>query len=67
MKIAMWFNLPEDQEDFDRASRAGRAERVLEDLDEELRRLWKYENKETIKIDQLRKIISDLKNEYDVP
>jgi hypothetical protein len=67
MKAYLSFRLPEEREEFELAQRAGAAEIVLEDIDDYLRDLFKYENKELISIEELRTFIHDLKKEYNIP
>lgn len=54
MRAYLSFNLPEDQEEFAQAQRAGRAESVIDSLFGLIRSKTKYEDKTTIDLDELR-------------
>jgi hypothetical protein len=54
MKATISFNLPEDREDFDFALNGVEYYLTIKELDDWLRGLAKYENKETVKIHEVR-------------
>lgn len=66
MKATLEFNLPEEQEEFDLANQARSLYCVIYELEDYLRDLVKYKNKETINLDELRQKIIDLKLEQGI-
>lgn len=66
MKAILEFSLPEEQADFDVAQKGYLYACVLEELDESLRRKTKYEEKESITIEEVRAEIRNLKDRYGV-
>lgn len=66
MKATLEFNLPEEQEEFDLVNQARNLYCVIYELEDYLRDLVKYKNKETINLDELRQKIIDLKLEQGI-
>lgn len=61
MKAILEFSLPEEQADFDVAQKGYLYACVLEELDEFLRRKTKYEEKESITIEEIRQELHTLR------
>lgn len=57
------FKLPEEREDFEMAQKGWEYRIVLSDVMDELRKRYKYMDHETIKIDELRELISTMLND----
>lgn len=68
MKAILEFDLNDTFEvnAFRRANSATNAYLVMFDLNEKLRSLYKYENKENIKISEVREMLVDLQTEYNI-
>lgn len=66
MKSILEFNLPEDKDDFDMAVKAPNYYNALWDLSNKIRGLDKYEDKESITIDELRKLFYDTLEDNDI-
>lgn len=66
MRAALFFNLPEETNDFELAQWGWEYKLVLDELDEKLRKMNKYEDIESIKITEVRKLIRDLLSERDL-
>jgi hypothetical protein len=66
MKAILSFNLPEDNEDHYMALNGAKYRFILEDLDNYLRGLAKYEDKRSIKIEDVRKKIIELVQDAEV-
>lgn len=66
MKAVLTFNLPEESEEHLTALNGWRYKLVLEQLDNNLRSLIKYENKETILIQDVRDTICMILNDYGI-
>ncbi len=66
MKGVLEFNLPEDEEDFYYAQNGILYSIVLEDLDNWLRNKVKYEDQETISIEEVREHLTKLLKERDL-
>ena len=68
MKAILEFDLndPFEKNAFLRANSATNAYLVMFDLNEKLRSLYKYENKENIKISEVREMLVDLQTEYNI-
>jgi hypothetical protein len=60
------FNLPEEQEDFRIAQNGWRYEQVISSFYEILRRKQKYEDVESMAIDDIRQVMSDLMEEWEI-
>lgn len=61
------FKLPEDQDDYDGCMNGAKLEYVIHEFWEVyIRQMWKYEDKTTIKIDEIRDEWYRLCREYDV-
>jgi hypothetical protein len=60
------FKLPEEQEEFDLARKAGALHCVLWDLSQWLRAKSKYEDVDTLTVDEIREKLVQLKDEYDI-
>lgn len=63
MKVVLEFNLPEDREEYDYALDGILYSIVIDDLDNWLRAKHKYEDQETITIEEVRSKLNELKNE----
>jgi hypothetical protein len=61
------FKLPEEREEFDLALRAGRAEIVIENLFNWIRQKRKYEDKETVSLEQLHLFLVKECEESELP
>ena len=66
MKVNLIFDLPEETEDYNSAVNGAKYKFVLQDLDNKLRQLYKYENKKNIKIEDVRTLIYELADERGV-
>lgn len=66
MKAILQFELPEEKAEFDLARNGHKYSIVIGMIDQKLRELSKYKNKKLIKIDDVRSLISELLNEYEV-
>jgi hypothetical protein len=66
MKAILEFNLPEDNQEFEYAKNGILYSIVLEELDNWLRNKYKYEDQETITIDEVRAKLRELMNERDL-
>jgi hypothetical protein len=60
MKGILSFNLPEETEDFKLAQDGWKYKAILEEVDNELRKMFKYEDKTTIDITEVRQLINNL-------
>ena len=60
------FDLPKDREELYNAQHGSDYRWMLSDLYGHLRAVSKYENKTSIKIDELREFIRELENKYGV-
>lgn len=68
MKTAtLKFELPEDKHDLELALCAIEMRIILSEIYELLRKKQKYEDQETISIDELRDFMNDLIQEYNIP
>jgi hypothetical protein len=63
MKGILEFQLPEDQESFEYAQNGILYSMVLDDLDNWLRSKFKYEDQETISIEEVRSKLGELLTE----
>lgn len=63
MKATLKFKLPQEKEEFNHALNGIYYIKVLHDLDQKLRNMWKYENIETVSIDDIRTWIRELIND----
>lgn len=66
MKAKLEFNLPEEETDLRTALNGNKWESVLWHLDQKLRNIEKWENKETIDIDKVRDMIYDEMKDHDL-
>jgi hypothetical protein len=66
MKAVLEFNLPEDEESFEYAKNGISYSIVIDELDNWLRAKYKYENQETITIEEVRDKLAELMNERDL-
>jgi len=66
-KAILEFNLPEDRESFELAYYGDSYSFVLSDFDQWLRNMAKYEDKETITIEEARKHLRQLMDEREIP
>jgi len=66
MQAFLKFKFPEDEELFKLCIHAKDFYFILNNLDEWLRKLQKYDEKETLTIEEIRNKIYELLNEYDV-
>lgn len=66
MKAILEFDLPEETDLYQYAINGSRYLYVLQELDNELRSLIKYENKEVISIEKVRDLIRTLLDERGV-
>lgn len=64
MKHVISFQLPEEKEDLESAMNGWKYKIILETVFSKLRHKSKYENKETMKIDDIRKMIVEIQDEY---
>ena len=60
------YKLPEESEEFDLAKNGALYSIVIENIYSELRRLEKYENKETLTIQEVRDIITGYMREWNL-
>ena len=58
------FKLPEEREDFELAQNAWKYKAMIDDIENKLRSWSKYEDMDTVTVDELRKIINDLREQY---
>ena len=69
MKAALWFNLPEEDEDFVNAKNGSSYKSVLQDLDHALRSKLKYEDLEEARakeVETIRELLHELLDKSDV-
>lgn len=66
MKAVLEFNLPEESEEHLNALNGVKYRAVLDELDNELREQWKYQDKQLISIEEVRSLIRELKDEYNI-
>lgn len=64
MKGILIFKLPEEEEEFKLAQKGPAYSAVVEELDNWLRQKQKYDDIETISIEEVRKHITELLEEY---
>lgn len=60
MKVTMVFSMPEEQEDYESAIKGWAYRATLQELDDFLRKKFKYEDLESIKIEDVRHEIHEL-------
>ena len=60
MKARLTFNLPEDQHDFDLAIQGSKMYSALWEISQELRTLWKYEERS----DEEWKMVERIRNKF---
>lgn len=60
MKSFLSFKLPEEQEEFESALNGSKYKGALEDLDNWLRGLAKYQDQETVSIEEVRQKLREL-------
>jgi hypothetical protein len=58
--VTLKYRLPEEQQEYEMAYNGALYKIVLTELDEELRRKYKYEDQHNIPIEEVRKLICDL-------
>jgi hypothetical protein len=63
MKGTLVFTLPEEREEFELAQNGWKYKAALEDLSAWLRSKYKYENKETLTIEEIREKLVELTSE----
>jgi len=63
-RAALYFKLPEEQDEHMSAVNGASYKFCIQDLDEKLRRLMKYEDAQSISIDEVRKMIVELLEQY---
>ncbi len=63
MKATLVFSLPEEQEEYDLAMSGHVYKRAIDEFDEKLRQLWKYQNQESISIPEARKMLHEIVEE----
>ena len=63
-KVILEFNLPEDRDDFDLALNGWKYKSVIEEFYQSLRKLSKYEDREDLKIDEIRELLKACEDEY---
>lgn len=66
MKTVLEFNMPEDREELELAQNGYKYKLILEDFLNDLRQMYKHQNKTTVKIDYVREKIVQLCDEYEV-
>ena len=69
MKATLEFNLPEDKYEWENAVNADRMMRALWDINDELRKLWKYEElneDEWNMVDRIREKFNEIINENQI-
>ena len=66
MKTVLEFSMPEDKVEFENAYKGSNYKRVIEELDQRLRSLHKYQDQHTIGVEEVRAILVELLNEYAV-
>lgn len=66
MKAILEFNLPEEQEELNYALKGHLYSIIIDDFDNELRKRYKYENQDSISIEEARDILVRLKDEYEI-
>lgn len=59
------FKLPEDREDFELAQNGWKYKAALEDFSAWLRSKYKYEDKETLTIEEIRDKLAELTSDFD--
>lgn len=62
-KVVLEFTLPEEQEEFDTAYKGHIYKQTIEELDNWLRAMSKYEDKEDVSIDEVRSKIREIERE----
>ena len=65
-KVILEFNTPEENSELQDALHGIKYKYVLTDLDEELRKLYKYEDQKDISIEKVRQMIYELLNDRDL-
>ncbi len=66
MKAILEFNLPEDQSEYELANRAGKLHCFVYDLACWVRQKYKYEEVDSIDIEELQDKLGELYDEHDV-
>lgn len=66
MKATLTFNLPEEQEEHYQALYGHRYKLAIDELDRVLRAKYKYEDQRDISIEEVRKMLRDCLEMYDV-
>lgn len=64
MEATITFTLPDEQQEFEQASRGGALAGILFDIDQELRSMEKYQNKVQISTGQMREMIREKLEEH---
>ena len=63
MKVHLVFKLPEEQDEYQSCMDGSRYKILVEDLDNKLRALSKYQDIESVPVDDVRAMIRDLKSD----
>lgn len=65
MKVSLEFNLPEDKEDFELAYNGHKYKFIIDDIWQELRRLSKYTETESLNLEEIRDMIRNITKNYE--
>ncbi len=65
-KGTLSFTLPEENEEFETACKAADYRFAWEDLRNKVRSKFKYEDREALNEEELRDILNDIENEYNI-
>jgi hypothetical protein len=63
MKVTLEFTLPEEKEDYELAINGHVYKRAIDEFDEKLRQLWKYQDQKSLDIQEARKMLSEVVEE----
>ncbi len=63
MKVILEFTFPEEKEEYELAMNGHVYKRAIDEFDEKLRQLWKYQNQESISIPEARKMLHEIVEE----
>jgi hypothetical protein len=63
MKVILEFTLPEEKEEYDLAMSGHVYKRAVDEFDDRLRQLWKYQDQKSIDIQEARKMLSEIVEE----
>jgi SMC interacting uncharacterized protein involved in chromosome segregation len=63
LKVILEFTLPEEKEEYDLAMNGHVYKRAIDEFDEKLRQLWKYQDQKSIDIQEARKMLHEIVEE----